>query len=179
MHDIRSDEPRQLDRNARHWIPYVDDTDGRRRPTVKWGLPENWRTYDQAFRNGRVGYVLGDGIAGIDLDNCLDDDHNIINPVALEIVNRFQSFTEVSPHGHGLHIYFLTGVERRAKFFADGKSWIAVKEHWLAYTGERWGEWRGLRYVRSPQRRHMGVRERPGAVCPEKNQPPQATVGRR
>lgn len=42
------------------------------------------------------------GIVFIDLDDCIKDD--IIEPWALEIVKRFNSYTERSQSGKGLHI---------------------------------------------------------------------------
>lgn len=40
----------------------------------------------------------------VDLDGCVDDDKNVA-PWALEIVRELNSYTELSPNLHGLHIY--------------------------------------------------------------------------
>jgi AAA domain-containing protein/primase-like protein len=50
-----------------------------------------------------VGFALGDGIGGIDLDNCIDDS-GVVAQWAHAIVKALDSYTEVSPSGHGLHI---------------------------------------------------------------------------
>ena len=85
---------------------------------------EDWTDYDTAAANAGktatytkdgtrsryavqgVGVVLADGLYGIDIDHAIDDDGNV-NPVAARIVAAFDSYTEVSPSGHGLHIYLV------------------------------------------------------------------------
>ena len=63
-----------------------------------------------------IGLVLGpldDGtcLAGIDLDNCR---HNgTLKPWAQEIVNRFATYTEVSPSGSGVKLAMLNPAETR------------------------------------------------------------------
>lgn len=51
-----------------------------------------------------VGIVLGDGVAGIDIDHCIDPDTGAVDEIALAIVDAMQSYTEISPSGTGLHI---------------------------------------------------------------------------
>ena len=55
-----------------------------------------------------VAFVLtdNDGIVGIDLDNCVNDD--IIQPAAQTIIQELDSYTEISPSGTGIRI-FVTG----------------------------------------------------------------------
>lgn len=57
-----------------------------------------------------VGFVLtaDDPFVGIDLDHCLNDQGELSSE-ARELVARFNSYTEVSPSGTGLHI-FVRGV---------------------------------------------------------------------
>ena len=60
-------------------------------------------------RNG-IGLVLaplggGRHLGGIDLDSCLDDEGNLA-PWAREFVELLNSYTEVSPSGHGLKVFF-------------------------------------------------------------------------
>lgn len=54
-----------------------------------------------------IGFVFdGDGlIAGIDLDDCRDPETGEIVGWATDIVERLDSFAEVSPSGTGLHVY--------------------------------------------------------------------------
>lgn len=51
---------------------------------------------------------LGDGrvLAGVDLDTCRDN-AGAFAPWALEVVDRFASYTEVSPSGTGAKVFFL------------------------------------------------------------------------
>jgi putative DNA primase/helicase len=54
-----------------------------------------------------IGFVFsGDGIMGVDLDHCVDPQTGAIEPWALEIKNKLNSYTEITPSGTGLHIIF-------------------------------------------------------------------------
>lgn len=73
-------------------------------------------TYLQETVQG-VGLVLGSvsGLCGIDLDDVIDSEGNI-DPVASEIIEMMDSYTELSPSGTGIHILFtgkcpVTGVK--------------------------------------------------------------------
>ena len=57
-----------------------------------------------------IGFMFGEpgkpsGIAGIDIDNCMNDD-GTLKDYAAEIVRVMNSYTEYSPSGKGLHILF-------------------------------------------------------------------------
>lgn len=75
--------------------------------------PNTWGTRQQAetWENGRVGFVLGrieereEHICGIDLDGCLDDELEP-NDMARQIIDRLNTYTEVSPSERGLHLLF-------------------------------------------------------------------------
>ncbi len=75
--------------------------------------PDTWGTFDQAVAalaadaTARgIGYVFApeDPYTGIDLDYCRDPITGEIDPDAQAIVEQFQSYTEISPSGTGLHI---------------------------------------------------------------------------
>ena len=51
-----------------------------------------------------IGYVLGDGLCGIDIDHCINPATGGLLPEALDIVEVMHSYTELSPSGTGLHI---------------------------------------------------------------------------
>lgn len=51
-----------------------------------------------------IGFVLGGGIAGIDIDHCIDPETGVVDETALAIVDAMNSYTEISPSGTGLHI---------------------------------------------------------------------------
>lgn len=75
--------------------------------------PATWGTYQDALKaversqHTGVGYVFSqdDGYTGIDLDKCRYPPTGRIAPWALRIVQRFNSYTEISPSGTGLPIF--------------------------------------------------------------------------
>ncbi len=72
--------------------------------------PTTWAPFALAvavLRAGQadgVGIVLGDGLAGVDLDEARDPRTGRMAPWAFAIVQELDSYTEVSPSGTGLHI---------------------------------------------------------------------------
>jgi putative DNA primase/helicase len=71
--------------------------------------PATWGSFAEALavvRAGRadgLGHVLGDGLAGVDLDHCLLA--SALTDEALAIVRALDSYTEVSPSGHGVKVF--------------------------------------------------------------------------
>jgi primase-polymerase (primpol)-like protein len=63
------------------------------------------REHATASANG-VGFVFteDDPLVGVDLDDCRDPDDGSLTDWAKDIVERVDSFTEVSPSGTGLHV---------------------------------------------------------------------------
>jgi archaellum biogenesis ATPase FlaH len=89
-----------------------------------------WMTRAQAVKAARQNQHQGIGImfaalddgqhlGGIDLDACIDDDGAVV-PWAREILDLAPSYTEISPSGRGLKIYFLH----------DPRETLAAAEHW-------------------------------------------------
>ncbi len=82
---------------------------------AKSNNPSTWGSFEQAWayyesHKGRgidgLGFMFtkDDPFVGIDLDHCRDAATGEVQPWALEIVERMDSFTELSPSGEGLHI---------------------------------------------------------------------------
>jgi putative DNA primase/helicase len=77
---------------------------------AKSGVPETWGSFEQAvlctergLARG-IGYEFaGQGIYGVDLDHVLEN--GVITSQAREVVEQLNSYTEISPSGHGLHIF--------------------------------------------------------------------------
>ena len=82
--------------------------------------PQTWCTYQEAREYAEqkerlsglkfnsclgIGFVLGEGFAGIDIDHCVLEDGSL-KDFAADIVNTMDSYTEYSPSGKGLHILF-------------------------------------------------------------------------
>ena len=76
--------------------------------------PETWTSFEIASKAvDRYGYTgLGfmfqkeGGIVGVDIDHCYDAETGTFNEVATVILERAHTYTEFSPSGTGLHLYF-------------------------------------------------------------------------
>jgi len=72
--------------------------------------PSGWRDFEEVCKipptkDKGVGFVFnGNGIIGIDLDHCLDENGNI-NEKFSDVVAQLDTYTEVSPSGTGLHLF--------------------------------------------------------------------------
>jgi hypothetical protein len=100
-----------------------------------------WATFEQAYEAYEksldldgIGFVPShnDFIVGIDLDHCIDDAGNIA-PWAMEILILLNSYTEISPSGHGLRIFIkgkLPGKGRK-----KGNIEVYDKDRYLTVTG--------------------------------------------
>lgn len=110
-------------REARRWVLWkIQSRGGQRtkvphvptRPRERASVtnPTTWGTFPQArgaVERGEaegVGFVLGDGWVGIDVDECVDLATGTIDPKALELARAVDSYTERSP-GRGLHVLAL------------------------------------------------------------------------
>ncbi|TQI66746.1 phage/plasmid primase, P4 family [Clostridium sp. KNHs216] len=84
------------------------DQDGKLCP-AKADNSRTWGSFDEAVRAVReygasgIGFEFGDGICGVDVDHCINDDGELSN-LAKEVVSRLQSYTEISPSGTGIHV---------------------------------------------------------------------------
>jgi putative DNA primase/helicase len=87
--------------------------------------PEHWKSYSEAEEAtllgsyDGIGFVFkkGGGIVGIDLDGCRNPETGKIASWALEIIRHFNSYTEISPSGSGIHIFV------RGNLRADVSGW--------------------------------------------------------
>lgn len=78
---------------------------------AKSSVPETWSNFNNAAECVRRGLARGIGyefagqsIYGVDLDHLISNS-GVITPQAREIVESLNSYTEISPSGHGLHIF--------------------------------------------------------------------------
>jgi putative DNA primase/helicase len=89
-------------------VPYLASGGGKASSTDS----ETWRTFEEALqaldskRYNGVGFVFssGDPYAVVDLDDCRDPETGDLEGWAQEIVEAFDSYTETSPSGTGVHI---------------------------------------------------------------------------
>lgn len=75
--------------------------------------PDEWTSLEQCLKvvdnfDG-VGFIFTKGVVGIDLDKCFEFD-GTLKEFAQDILLSFDSYTEVSPSGNGLHILILSDV---------------------------------------------------------------------
>jgi len=124
-------------------VPYRVDGRGRASSTD----PVTWGTFDQALQAfdagdyAGIGFALGDGWAGIDFDDNLDDEGRYV--WGAEIIAAFDSYKEVSPSGTGIKI-FIRGVKpagskcSKRGFGPDGIGKLEVYDNarWFAVTGD-------------------------------------------
>lgn len=105
--------------------------------------PSTWCSYRRARTSKAgvgLGFVLnGDGIACIDLDDCLDGDR--VAPWAQDILNKLPpTWVQISASGRGLHVWGLASVQRGRKLRANGrKVEIYGDKRYLAITGRTFG----------------------------------------
>jgi len=60
-----------------------------------------------------LGFVLGDGFAGVDLDGCVIDTD--VMPWAWSVIRKLDTYTEVSPSGSGVKLFLMADVKRGRK----------------------------------------------------------------
>ena len=90
-------------------------------------------------KGDRRGFVLGDGIACVDLDHVIVD--GVLDSVAAKILALApNTFVEVSPSGDGLHVWGLLPEARGHMFSRDGVSVeIYSAARYMTVTNNRWG----------------------------------------
>ena len=99
--DPRGEKPRK--------VPY-DPKTGRKASSTN---PETWATLPEAMRAQTkylftgVGFVFTEagGIVGVDIDHCRNED-GTFTEAAQAILDKYPSYTEISPSGAGLHIFY-------------------------------------------------------------------------
>jgi len=75
-----------------------------------WASFETALDYTETEHADGVGFVFTDDdpIVGVDLDDCRDPETGDVDDAALDIIERLDSYTEVSPSGTGYHV-LITG----------------------------------------------------------------------
>jgi primase-polymerase (primpol)-like protein len=84
-----------------------------------------------------IGIMLGDGLAGVDLDNCLDED-GAVKPWADEVIRALASYAEISPSQLGVKVFLLGDMPeggRRIKV-EDGEIELYSRGRYFAVTGQ-------------------------------------------
>jgi len=105
--------------------------------------PDTWShfataaaAYEARQANGAGGIMvaLGEGLAGVDIDDAIDPGSGLPTPEAQAIIDRLQSYTEISVSGTGVRI-FVRAPEAPGKKF--GHIEIYSKARFLTVTGRQ------------------------------------------
>ena len=105
-------------------VPYNPRTGGRAQSTN----PTTFAPLDVALKALETGKYDGLGVGifedlgAIDIDHCIDDNGEL-SPLAFDVMNMVQGYTEYSPSGHGLRILFkATGFQYdKARYFINNQ----------------------------------------------------------
>lgn len=146
--------------------------------------PRDWNLFGvavAAYERGTfdgIGYVFSadDPLFGVDLDNCRDPDTGEITPDALEWVERFATYTEVSPSGRGLKLVGIGALP-------DGQGHRSAahgvecydRDRYFTITGARYGTF-GIAPAQAALDRFLGTFFPPAPPRPQ-NRPTEAARG--
>ena len=136
-------------RSARRWILWRRDIKSgkeQKKPVYPYNAtkPASWVTFEQAMReavsqNADIGFVLGGGFVGIDLDKCIAKDGTLTD-AAQDLVS-LQTYVELSPSEEGLHAIICGTIPESHKYpgleIYDGREGSAC---WFTFTGNHVGD---------------------------------------
>ncbi|HML68267.1 MAG TPA: hypothetical protein PKA81_07695 [Clostridia bacterium] len=76
-------------------------------PTT-WGTLEEARMACEKYNYTGLGFVFtnDDDFVGVDIDHCRNKDTGALNETAAAIASKAATYTEISPSGEGLHLFF-------------------------------------------------------------------------
>jgi len=146
--DVAPDLPSEL-KNLNRWIvhdkqkrPYSITTE---RMMIDPSDPLHWGSFASALtavairkqENLGLGIALGDGLTGVDFDDCVKD--SVIRTDVQAILNRIDSYAEFSLSGSGIHIFvsgwqFPSGDRNGRKV---GSAEIYSGERYFTVSGKR------------------------------------------
>ncbi len=92
-----------------------------------------------------LSFMPGEGILGVDLDDCISD--GIVAPYAAEIIDKLNSYTEISPSGTGIRIIGKCTIVENHKKDKPVSVEIYYKNHFLTMTGNVYQEFRPIRDI--------------------------------
>lgn len=108
--------------------------------------PSTWTTFEKVisvYEKGTadgIGFVLGNDIHGIDLDNCRDPVTGELDQLANEVLSRIQGYAEVSPSGTGIKLIATTNLIKSHKNaqieLYNGQRYFCLTGHDIATHNE-------------------------------------------
>ena len=137
-------------RNGKATKPPVDAKSNGKLVRAKSNDPSTWADFDTAcaaatrLNLAGIGLMVSadDGLTGLDLDHVFDPTTGELDPLALEVLDRFKAtYAEISPSGTGLRIWCYGKAQRSGKCEGAIK-WLEVYTHpshrYLTVTGNHW-----------------------------------------
>ena len=134
---------------CKNWVARVDKIPIN--PHTLYGAkanePSSWGTFEQAAAavgrktprgqtcNG-IGFELSAPYCGIDIDHCRNPQTGELTAEALDIIERMDSYTEVSPSGTGIHILYINDGNRHTEWHK--KKTIDEVQHIEMYQCDRY-----------------------------------------
>lgn len=111
--------------------------------------PDTWGSFEQACadvetgRRAGIGFMFtaGDPTVGVDFDHCMDGGQ--LDPWVADWVERFNSYTEISPSGTGLHIFCLGKLP--GKGVKKPQAEMYDRDRYFTVTGDSYSPLRPLR----------------------------------
>ena len=102
--------------------------------------PATWGSVDDidggiiidGYTGGGYVFTSDDGVVGVDLDNCFQSNGEL-KTWARDVVDRLDSYTEISPSGNGLHVIVLSGATEMS-FNKDGREMYS-EGRYFTFTG--------------------------------------------
>lgn len=116
-------------------VPYNPKTGNRAASNSR----SSWSDFDTAcnavdkYNANGVGIMFANGLIGIDIDHCIDDEGNL-SEQAQEITKAIDSYTEYSPSGKGLHIFCFGKIPDEGNKRDDVE--IYSKDRFFTLTGD-------------------------------------------
>lgn len=105
--------------------------------------PKSWVSLEQAmaaqqqYHYKGLGFVFTaeGGVVGVDIDHCVE--LGALNQVASEIVKRYPTYTEVSPSGTGLHLFYRGAMTAKGNKNSDTGVEMYAHSRFFTMTGNR------------------------------------------
>ena len=192
--------PKELEelKDLKQWVCYKNVWDEKKQKNkkipkdantgrgAKANDPETWSPYSVAIAGKErlnldgVGFEFASGYLGIDLDNVIDEQGHLL-PVASEIVELMDSYTEYSPSGKGLHILCKTSLGEIGR--RNDEIGLEMYNHgrFFTITGKPYGEPKAIQerteQVKEIYKRYLHKPQKEDEVKPvQKGQLPPSTV---
>lgn len=108
-------------------------------PTTWLTHNEAWNAYSEHDDYDGIGLVFGGDVLGVDLDKCLEGGE-ITDPIVSSFVEAANTYTEISPSGTGLHLYFKLTAPLRLKKNRHGKYEMYTTNRYFTFTGNLYNQ---------------------------------------